>query len=231
MRSDFAPVGATALFVLGPAAMLLALCGLAQAAEPDRHRSWYVGLDLALSTASDSDVGGSSSGKVAYEPGASLGGLKLGYRPEALADGRGGARFEAELLARGLGVASVTENGRRGDGKGSLGIGALMANAYYDVDTGTAFTPYVGAGIGVAAASFSDNPGLGITDKDSDGTFLAGQLMVGVGYVPESLPWLELSVGYGYFLMEGPSFKTAGGKAEFDDIGVHSVTLGAKYRF
>ena len=54
-----------------------------------------------------------------------------------------------------------------------------MLNAYYDIDTGTKFTPYVGAGIGMARlkAKIDDE-----TDFSKSKTTFAWQVGAGISY-------------------------------------------------
>lgn len=157
--------------------------------------------------------------------------LKVGYRPEALYSDQGDVRFEGELGGRGISVHSVEAGGSSTPGKGTLSVGGLLANAYYDFHTQTSFTPYVGAGIGVMGARFSKNPGLGVARKSSRGADLVGQIMVGVSYVPEALPNTDWSIGYDYLRMGSPTFDTATGHLKLDDVSVHSLQLGFKYYF
>ncbi|MCA1907426.1 MAG: outer membrane beta-barrel protein [Magnetospirillum sp.] len=226
----------TSLSRLAATASLLSIAALpAMAAEalpgtPD-YNSWYAGLDAAFSATSDTAVQGSSQGKIQYDNTVNLGGLKLGYRPEALYSNTGAVRFEAELLGRSASLKSVTQNGVTTKPKGELNMGALMVNAYYDFHTGTAFTPYVGGGIGIAAAEFSDNPGLGITDKKSTDTMMAGQLSVGVAYTPEMWPNTTWNIGYNYFHMDDSQFKTGNGHVTLDAVSVSSLQLGFRYGF
>ena len=66
-------------------------------------------------------------------------------------------------------------------GRGSIDTNYLMINGYYDFPTGSAITPYLGAGIGYADADITFNPsGIDIVD-DSDSTF-AYQLTAGAEF-------------------------------------------------
>lgn len=67
------------------------------------------------------------------------------------------------------------------DGQGSVDTTFLMANIYYDFTQYGAFTPYVGAGVGVGFVNVDYSPsGVGIVDDDD--TVLAYQLMAGASY-------------------------------------------------
>ena len=66
-----------------------------------------------------------------------------------------------------------------------MSVTTALANAYFDIPTGTAFTPYLGAGVGY---------GWGTVDGGSDKDGFAYALMAGVGVnLSDSV---ELDVGY-----------------------------------
>ncbi len=66
-------------------------------------------------------------------------------------------------------------------GQGELETSTLMLNAYYDYKTDSAFTPYVGIGIGTATTDLEFSPsGVGIISND-DNTFVY-QLIIGASY-------------------------------------------------
>jgi len=67
------------------------------------------------------------------------------------------------------------------DGQGQLKNGFVFANAYYDFDTGTDLTPYVGIGLGIAFADVEYRPSATqiVSDKESG---VAWQLMGGASY-------------------------------------------------
>ncbi len=67
------------------------------------------------------------------------------------------------------------------DGQGDVSNFGLFANVYYDVETGSSFKPYVGAGLGYQWVDVDFSPsGVGVADDD-DGSF-AFQLMAGAGF-------------------------------------------------
>lgn len=103
-----------------------------------------------------------------------------------------------------------------GDSKGT----ALMANAWYDFANSTAFTPYLGGGIGFAHGSLTAT-GPGGTAKVSDNA-LAWQLGGGMAYNVTAN--VALTADYRYL-----------DTAEFDDIGddyrAHEIRAGVRYSF
>lgn len=119
----------------------------------------------------------------------------------------------------------------------SGGISTLsgLVNVYYDLPTGTAFEPYVGAGVGVANASANNvsatYPGT------TSGTSLSGsslalvyQLMAGVSY--NVSPSTAVTLGYRYFNVGAQSFNSSsGGTVTAEGIGTNNVEMGVRMKF
>ena len=94
--------------------------------------------------------------------------------------------------------------------KSTAGIQTLLANVYWDVAEWNGFTPYVGAGAGLAFLKtegafhagrhlVQQNPDLGASWSDTD-TVFAGQAGLGVSYAFSE----SVSADFGYrFLMTG----------------------------
>ena len=98
---------------------------------------------------------------------------------------REGYRYEIELLVGEDDVSSHTLNGGAplGGPTGGINMAAAMFNGYYDFTTSTAFSPYVGGGLGLAMIEAESFGVAAIPDVlDDDGTVIAYQLMAGVGY-------------------------------------------------
>jgi opacity protein-like surface antigen len=89
---------------------------------------------------------------------------------------------------------------------GNLHSYAAMTNGYYRYNTGTPFTPYIGAGIGVAIHGIHITapffPGTSFSDTDTN---LAYQGIVGVSYA--FTPQLSLGLEYRYFGTTTAHFK------------------------
>lgn len=113
----------------------------------------------------------------------------------------------------------------------------LMANVYYDIPTGTAFTPYVGGGIGVAfnkVKTINYTFGAGQIREDGDSkTSLAWSLQGGVAYAVTSNMKIDLGYRYidlGEFETSGNS--TVGAVPKTDgDLRAHEVKIGLRYQF
>ena len=110
--------------------------------------------------------------------------------------------------------------------KNSVENNSVMLNAYYDIDTGSKFTPYIGGGIGVAKlkgkVSYDEE-----TDSVKNDSF-AWQLGAGVSYAMTDN--LSLDAGYRYVDYGDVTIKEDWGKVEFDSTS-HELHIGARYTF
>lgn len=177
----------------------------------------------------------------------------------AIGTGSGrGARFEAEVLYQenDLDSADVTylediyiesyestySNDMTLSGKdvisGNISCLAFMANGYYDFVNRSAFTPFVGAGFGVAKIEydisslfmyyymfkFDDDYNALHLDKSGDGNVLAFQLSAGVGYAFNDRWTFDLK--YRYFATDDPNFGDVTIQYNY-----HNIFLGFRYGF
>lgn len=110
-----------------------------------------------------------------------------------------------------------------------------LVNVYYDLPTGTAFEPYVGAGVGLANASANNinatYPGTSAgTSLSGSSLALVYQLMAGVSY--NINPSTALTLGYRYFNVGAQSFNSSGvGKVTAEGIGVNNIEMGVRVKF
>lgn len=119
--------------------------------------------------------------------------------------------------------------------KNSLRMQTLMLNGWWDINTGTPLTPYIGGGVGVAFGSLkssSTDVDEGDVLKASDHfTNFAWSLGGGLGYaVTDS--W-TLDLGYRY-INAGDKKMTYDNDANFVKISrmeTHDVMLGVRYTF
>lgn len=188
--------------------LMPAISALAQQATSGTYVLGGAGLSLL----EDSDTRGSASGSHDFEPGW-LGLGAIGYAFPS------GFRVEGEVGYRRNNVDN---------GPGRAEAWSVMGNALYDFNTGTRFTPYVGAGIGGARLNFS-NVATGSTSVDDSDTVLAYQGLAGVTYQLNTN--VNLDLGYRYFTTEKPSFRTRAGGSVESDYDDHAVMLGLRYRF
>ena len=101
---------------------------------------------------------------------------------------------------------------------------SVMLNGYYDIDTGSKLTPYVGAGIGLAKTE-ATLTGLGYSQSVDDNTF-AWQVGAGVGYnVTE-----KITVDAGYRYVDYGNFSNSDYDVDVE-TSAHELYLGARYTF
>ncbi len=98
--------------------------------------------------------------------------------------------------------------------KGTTRANLLMANGYLDMSTGTAWTPFVMAGIG------------GAKEEDGDDTVLAWQVGAGIGYALCGSTVIDLK--YKWFSTEGYEDDN---RFDIEGLTSHQVQLGVRYSF
>ncbi len=113
----------------------------------------------------------------------------------------------------------------------------VLANAFVDFDTGTAFTPYLGVGAGVGFVDFDFQYQTGpLIVVDDDDTGFAGQVIAGVSYDFTDNVALTLDARYSrVFDVEADRVNvTAGGVNTGtidDDIDNFGINLGLRFKF
>ena len=113
-----------------------------------------------------------------------------------------------ELEVQGLGTFPVD---------GDVSALTFMGNGYFDIELGSAFTPYLGFGLGVADADIELTvPGFGTLEESS--TEFSYQLMAGTAYDISST--MALTAGYRFF-----------GIAESDSPDIHEFNAGVRFMF
>ena len=106
---------------------------------------------------------------------------------------------------------------------------SAMLNAYYDYDTGSAWRPYIDAGIGAARLSMKNVSAAGVPVVDAFDTVFAYQLGLGIGY--EVTKSMTLAVEYRYFTTLDPTYRDAAGHNFNSEFTSHNLSLGVRYRF
>ena len=127
--------------IAGAVLLWCAVPSMAQAQQPagDPDTGWYVGVGGGPQVRADAKdlIGAATVFKTGFDLGASI-----GYRWEDV-------RVEGEMLyinnnnAREIVTGAFDEEGR-----GNVGLRAVMANVYYDIGNSAKWRPYVGAGVG-----------------------------------------------------------------------------------
>lgn len=210
-------------------AAITAFVSTAHADNGERWPRWYLGLTGGMTFLNDADIEGGNTGEVQFDEGA-FGAVSLGYMLPVHMQPFSNMRAELEFGYRTnsidtvqLGNAAATTSG------GKAQVLSYMGNVYYDFNNTSRVTPYIGAGAGVADVSLDNQGVLGLTDE-SDVAF-AYQFMAGLSYAPTTLPMTEWGIGYRYFAVEGPAFKSGATSIKLDDLSSHGAEVGAKFRF
>ncbi|WP_341705332.1 outer membrane beta-barrel protein, partial [Ferrovibrio sp.] len=177
-------------------ALLTGAALLALASAPAFAQSGpYVGIGGGASWLEDADITGAGNiNSLEFDTGWA-GIVKGGY---ALGNG---LRPELELGMRSFGVDRAN-GGATSDGEAKLYTG--FANLMYDFMPAGSWSPYVGAGLGVARMT-TDVRVNNTTSDDADTTW-AGQAVAGVWYALDS-NWL-LSADYRYMYLGDTKFST-----------------------
>ncbi len=200
------------------------IVSVATAASAETN-GWYAGGEAGLNLAPQAKFeDGVKTWRNTQDPGYGLLG-QVGY-------GFGQYRLEGEIGWRSNSIDKVKTAAGSFSGGGSLGALDVMANAYYDVPTGTAFTPYLGAGVGGVDVNASKIRGNGVTYTNDDNFVFGYQGIAGVAYAINDQ--LSLKADYRYLrtvdarLNEDPSWGTSYGKGEY---AAHSIMVGFTYKF
>lgn len=101
-------------------------------------------------------------------------------------------------------------------------VSSVMVNGYYDIYTGTRFTPYVGAGIGYANVKLDQS----LAGSTNSGSYDNFAWSVGTGVAYEVNDHLALDVGYKY--LDAGKGKANGSEVK---VGSHDLTAGVNYYF
>lgn len=143
-------------------------------------------------------------------------------------------RGEVELSTGSLGLTDVTITGNVDPADddtyavtdGSASTTYLLANLWFDIETGSGFTPYLGGGIG--AAYVSAEGGLPVGDVDLSGWGLAYQ--VGAGVKVDVADNIALDLGYRWKAVVDAELE-GGGDDAVVNLGSHVVQAGLTFGF
>jgi len=199
------------------------IAGITTAASAQTD-GWYAGAETGLNIAPTVKFrDGSHTWQTSQDLGYSILG-QVGY-------GFGPVRVEGELGWRSNDINKLKQPAL-GNGDGSLDAASVFGNAYYDIATGTQFTPYIGAGVGGVDIEGNKVRASGITfTKKSDFVF-GYQGIAGVGYTVNDN--LALKLDYHYMrtvdakLEEDPSWGNGKGKGQYV---ANTILVGFTYKF
>jgi opacity protein-like surface antigen len=129
--------------------------------------------------------------------------------------------------------------GNSGTASADGSVGTLMLNGYYDIPTGGALRPYIGAGLGLArnrvgAIDYTLNGGSLDREDSHTETNFAWALMAGVTYAATDR--ISLDLGYRYLdageLRSSGALAVAGpAPALSSDLRLHEIVVSLRYGF
>lgn len=184
------------------------------AADDSFYLKANVGIGMVLDTDIDNIQNSGETAKITYDSGF-VGSLAAGY------DFANPLRMEVELLRQKNDLELTSYNNVYGSfNDGDLKTHSLMVNGFYDVDTGSSWTPFVGAGIGMSKLDINDP---GFQESDSDEVFTY-QLIGGVAYAVNE----DWSIDAQYRFM-GTSDATID-DTDFD-ANSNNLMIGLRYNF
>ena len=173
-----------------------------------------IGIGMAMDTDIDNLPNAAGTAEMTYDNGF-IGSLAVGY------DFANPMRMEIELIKQKNDIDITSYDNFYGTfNEGDLKTHSFMLNGYYDVDTGSPWKPFVGAGMGWSKLDIND-PGFSSSDSDDVFTY---QLIGGVAYAFND----KWSVDVQYRFM-GTSEATIDG-ADFN-YNSNDLMLGLRYSF
>jgi outer membrane protein OmpA-like peptidoglycan-associated protein len=201
------------------ALMALPMLALSSPAMAQSSSGYYVGAGGGLNLLRDSDInGGSIDTSADFDNGFGAvinGGYGYGN----------GLRAEVELGYRSNDVDTVGGS----NGTGDVSALSLMLNAYYDISTGTNWTPYVGVGIGGARLDVDGTSPVGGSSIDDTDNVFAYQGILGTAYrINDNL---NLFADYRYFATQDGDFTTASGTSVDGEYRSHTIMVGLRWAF
>ena len=198
------------------ALLLAALAAMpASQASADTVPGWYAGLGAGvnLQQSTDTDTVGVPEFKF-VKPGFDVMG-DVGYAYAS------GLRLEGEVFH---------SNAVIKDNDGSLSNTDFFANALYDINTGSMFTPYVGVGAGVALVDANNiGPVAAGVHADDSSTKFAYQGIAGVAAKIDQ-DW-SVTADYRYVASFDPKFTADNGSRVRGDNASHNFLIGVRYNF
>ena len=204
-------------YLLIGTALALSLPVAAQAASD----GFYVGAAAGVNFAADAKASSATvSDTIKYDIGGA-GSVSAGY-------GFGnGFRAEVEGNVRNNGMNGLKSSSFTSPA-GNTRTWGLMVNGLYDIDTGTSWTPYVGAGIGLGVVD-SHLSGSNATQYSGTNSQFAYQGIAGVSYaVNENL---SLTADYRYFATTDAKFTSGTGTSWTVANANHTILAGLRWNF
>jgi outer membrane protein OmpA-like peptidoglycan-associated protein len=189
-----------------------------QAQDATNARHVYVGAGVGLVNTPSTTVTDTTSRSVKFDNG-NMGSVFVGY------DYGSKWRAEVELSRRAAGLSTVSGTAASGEALAS----SLMLNGMYDFSSASAFTPYLGLGLGYSQVKMKRATPFGASSINDSDNALALQGIAGVSYAMSQT--LDLFADYRYFQTQNLDLRTAAGTKASFDLSDHAVMVGFRYNF
>lgn len=203
------------LLLAGVAAVLCA--SQANAVEIKQYVSGKLTYSDVSADVKYSDISSSSESKEEASDNVLGGSFAYGIKLGAL-------RTELELNLKGTAEKKYADEYETW--KNSLENNSIMLNTYYDIDTGTKLTPYVGAGMGLARLKSK----IDLEDAHYSKSKTSFAWQIGAGFSYAVTNDVSLDAGYRYTDSGDISGQSEDEKIKFDSSS-HEFLLGARYMF
>ena len=199
---------------------------------------YYVSFNIGAVQLMDSDTTAtdpedSVTGEFEFDSGLGVNGavgLSLGaLRLEGELSYRQSDFDQGTLSSLTVGNTTFLFSGATGVVGGDVTSLGLMANMWYDIDTGGKLKPFIGGGIGVARVDADIDSIVGIPINISgDDTVFAYQVGAGVGY--DVSDKVVVTLGYRFFGTADPEFESGGTTVE-GEYQTHNIEIGMRFKF
>jgi outer membrane autotransporter protein len=207
--------------------LIVGLCMVAFA-NPTRAAGIYIGVHGGAGYLQDADTSVKNTGTPTINADLDaetgwLAGIAAGYEWPI------GFAIEGELTYRENELNTISLLGTHLDLNGDEHSYAMLANAYYRLNTSTRFTPYLGLGVGAAVLTIDARAEGGGSFGDSD-TVAAYQAIAGVAFAITQK--LDLGIEYRYFFTANPhlSDSQGGNTTQLDsEYHMHNVIANLTY--
>lgn len=159
------------------------------------------------------------------------GGIAVGLHMRNMTESSVPMRFEFEYATRGN-TRSEWNAGlnNRQDLKATWQVQTFQVNGYWDIDTGSAFTPYVGAGLGASAIYESMTSGAANDRHTSSDTTMGFAWNVGAGVAYSFTESVAMDVGYRFAGFGNGSVKHRGSQVE-NYMTANEFMAGLRFSF
>ena len=205
------------------AATLTSTVGAAASAQTD---GWYVGAEAGVTKVPGIgfDTGNTNSWHQKQDLGYGVLG-QVGY-------GFGPIRLEGEIGFRRNDLSTFSNSNGDLSPSGSIGGISGMANVYYDFDTGTRFTPYLGGGIGGLDLSTNNITAGGVGVTNDNRLAFAYQGIAGISYAVDEALSIKADYRYLRTVDEGLAVESSyGGGNASAAYASHAIMIGFTYKF